>query len=259
MKVAIFGDVHGNSIALDAVLEDIEKQGGVDAYWLLGDYAAIGVDPVGCIQRIAKLPNTEFIRGNTDRIAREDLALSPPFFDAVENEDAAGVIKWAQAHVTFSWTLGAVQEAGLADWLRALPLEYRTTLPDGTKVLLVHASPGTDEGEGLHPHQSDEELEKLFAGDDADLIFVGHTHVAVDKQIAGKRLINASSVSNPFPPDLDANYLILEADETGHSIERHNVTYDREAVIRKAEELKHPGREYIIGFMRGTNQAHWMR
>jgi predicted phosphodiesterase len=37
MRIALFSDVHGNSIALDAVLQDIQAQGGVDAYWVLGD------------------------------------------------------------------------------------------------------------------------------------------------------------------------------------------------------------------------------
>jgi hypothetical protein len=38
MRIAFISDIHGNSIALDAVLADIEARGGVDAYWLLGDF-----------------------------------------------------------------------------------------------------------------------------------------------------------------------------------------------------------------------------
>ena len=37
MRVAIFSDIHANSIAFDAVLADIAAQGGVDAYWALGE------------------------------------------------------------------------------------------------------------------------------------------------------------------------------------------------------------------------------
>jgi hypothetical protein len=48
-RIAILADIHGNSIALDAALADIEAKGGVDAYWLLGDYAAIGFDPAGAL------------------------------------------------------------------------------------------------------------------------------------------------------------------------------------------------------------------
>src|SRR3954454_6446397 len=67
MKIALFSDIHGNSIALDAVLVDIAAQGGVDGYWILGDLVAIGHDPVGVLERVTQLPNVRFVRGNTDR------------------------------------------------------------------------------------------------------------------------------------------------------------------------------------------------
>jgi len=38
MRFAMISDIHGNSRALDAVLNDIQSQGGVDEYWLLGDH-----------------------------------------------------------------------------------------------------------------------------------------------------------------------------------------------------------------------------
>ena len=67
MRLAILSDIHGHAIALDAVLDDIEQNGGVDGYWFLGDYAAIGANPVKVLERITTLPNATFIRGNTDR------------------------------------------------------------------------------------------------------------------------------------------------------------------------------------------------
>src|SRR5690242_6318503 len=38
MRMALLSDIHGNPIALDAVLKDIAAQGGVDSYWILGDF-----------------------------------------------------------------------------------------------------------------------------------------------------------------------------------------------------------------------------
>jgi len=37
MRIALLADIHGNSLALEAVLKDIETRGGVDGYWILGD------------------------------------------------------------------------------------------------------------------------------------------------------------------------------------------------------------------------------
>jgi len=60
MKIAILADIHGNTMALENVLDDAESV-GVEEYWFLGDYAAIGYDPVGVLERITKLPNARFI------------------------------------------------------------------------------------------------------------------------------------------------------------------------------------------------------
>ena len=67
MRLAVFSDVHGNLVALEAVLADIEAQGGVDGYWGLGDLAALGPEPVAVLERLAQLPNACFTRRNTER------------------------------------------------------------------------------------------------------------------------------------------------------------------------------------------------
>ena len=61
-RIALLADIHGNSLALDAVLAHIQAQGGVDDYWVLGDLCAIGYDPVGVLERLSALPNAIFIR-----------------------------------------------------------------------------------------------------------------------------------------------------------------------------------------------------
>ena len=66
MRIAIFSDVHGNPIALDAVLAAISARGGADEYLVLGDLAAAGHGPVGALQRLSEIPNARFVRGNTE-------------------------------------------------------------------------------------------------------------------------------------------------------------------------------------------------
>src|SRR5438132_4854139 len=67
MRLALLSDLHGNPIALDAVLADIQAHGGVDGYLVLGDLVAIGHDPVGVLERLVALPGARFVQGNTDR------------------------------------------------------------------------------------------------------------------------------------------------------------------------------------------------
>ena len=78
MRLAILSDIHGNPLALDAVLADIQSQGEVDAYWVLGDFAALGYDPVTPLEKITALSHASFTRGNTDRyVVTGDLPVQP--------------------------------------------------------------------------------------------------------------------------------------------------------------------------------------
>jgi hypothetical protein len=43
------------------------------------------------------------------------------------------------------WARGAVTATGSYDWLKNMPIEQRTTLPDGTRLLGVHPSLVSDE------------------------------------------------------------------------------------------------------------------
>ena len=45
-RLALVSDVHGNVVALDAVLTDLSDQAPVDEIWALGDLVAIGPDEV---------------------------------------------------------------------------------------------------------------------------------------------------------------------------------------------------------------------
>jgi putative phosphoesterase len=256
MQIAILSDLHGNLPALEAVLADIAVTGGADVYWFLGDYAAMGPEPMRVLERITALPNTRFIRGNTDRYITT--ADRPPLApkDSVEPEAVAGIVEVAQS---FSWTQGAVWVSGWRDWLAALPLDFRETLPDHTRVLCVHASPGTDDGLGMRPMMNEAELTSLFANAEADLIFVGHTHWPQDRVIGGARLVNVGSVGLSFTPDGLASYVRLTADDSTYSLEHRLLDYDREATVAALTHQRHPSAEMITGFLHGTRRPPWAK
>jgi len=257
LRIAILSDIHGNSIALDAVLADLQSQGKLDVIWVLGDLVAIGHDPAGVLERLFKLPGAVFIRGNTDRYVVTGERPYPTLEDAPA--DPRLVARFARVGQGFAWTQGAVTAAGRFDWLADLPLEHRVTLPDGTRLLGVHASPGQDDGSGFHPGLSDEQMRSLLSGCDADLVCVGHTHVVLDIRVDDVRVINPGSVSNPFPSDLRASYAILEADETGYHIRHRRVDYDRGAVIGHVRRMRHPTADFIARHMLGQVIPPWSK
>lgn len=256
MRAALLADIHGNSIALDAVLADIQRRGGVDAYWVLGDLAAIGFDPAGVVERLRALPNAIYIRGNAERniIGSERPG---PFPDEVRANP--GLLDlFAEVVSSFSWTQGYLEGRGHLDWIRSLPLEQRLTLPSGEKVLLVHAAPGTDDGNGLNPGLSDEVFVAELADCDADLICVGHFHMPMDRRLNGHRVINPGSVSNNFAPDLRASYAILEADAQGYDVQFFRVEYDQAAAIEAVKKSSSPGVPYVLKFCEGRIRAPWL-
>lgn len=248
MKIAILSDIHGNSIALDATLADIEKE-KVDTFWILGDIVALGPDPVGVLECLSNLENCYFIRGNTDRYIVTGDRPPPLPSDLGQNDETIRV--FAEIAGTFAWTQGAITAAGWFKWIEQLPLEFHMMLPDGTNCLCVHATPGNDDGKGIDKDLSDSEICQLLEGCTADLICVGHNHQQINRKVGKWHILNPGSVSNPRQPILQASYAILDCSDEGYKIEHRQVEYDREQVISQVQELNHPGADFIIKHMRG--------
>ena len=228
MRVAVISDVHGNLVALDAVLADLDSvEPSVDAHWVLGDLVAHGPRPVECVRRVAALPGLVAVRGNTDRYTLTE----PPS---------------AEMGPSFDWTRRVLADAGLLDWLGGLPVEARPTAPDGSRVLLVHASPGRDDGPGLDPHASDDDLVATgFSSDAADLIVVGHTHHADERRLGGAHVANPGPVSLPRESDNRARYAVLTSTDAGWSVEHRTVAYDRDATLADLDAVAHPSADWL--------------
>lgn len=218
MTIGVITDIHGNSVALDAVLADAAPF-GIDEWWVLGDLVAIGPDPVGVVERLQALPNATFVRGNTERYLTDGTP---------------------HGH-GLSWTQEQLGPERLA-WLRAMPLHARVG-----RTLLVHASPGRDDGPGLHPRLTDEHVRVLTRGCDADLVLVGHTHAPVDRIVDGIRIVNPGSVGNPTQEDLGAGWAVIEGDD----IELRRVAYDRDAVIAQTLSCGIDVTDGILAHLRG--------
>jgi putative phosphoesterase len=212
-------DIHGSRVALDAVLADAATV-GIDAWYVLGDLVAIGPDPAGVVDRLQALPNARFVRGNTERYLCEG---------------------W-EGH-GMPWTRSQLGDERMA-WIESLPLEVRAG-----STLLVHASPGRDDGSGFHPRQSDDEVRELVRGCDATRVIVGHTHQRVDRVVDGVRVLNPGSVGQPVEADLCAGWLVLDGDAAEH----RRVAYDRDAVIHQVEScgIDASIAERIVSHLRG--------
>jgi predicted phosphodiesterase len=276
MRLAIFSDVHGNPIALDAVLADIRARGGADEYLILGDLAVAGYDPAGTLQRLSEIPNARFVRGNTE--AWLTAGEPAPTLAALRGKPEE-IAQYVTLGVILAWSHGHLAATGWLPWVAQLPLEERLTLPNGMRLLAVHAAPGKDGSEpgpprpALHPAQTEDEARAQIAGCDADIVCVGHTHAVLDRVVmdisAGPdgfenarpvRILNCGSVSNPLAPDLRASYILLEADTSpGVRVEFHRVAYDIPAVLEALRASGHPTAESLAENFHGKRVPPWLR
>lgn len=250
MRLGVMSDIHGNVVALEAVLADAAARGGVDHWWVLGDLVAIGPEPVRTLEILGDLPAATVTRGNTERYVLTRDRPPPTPDDALENPELLATVLVVEG--SFSWTRGALAATGWLEYLTELPLEVRTTLPDGTRVLGVHASPGCDDGRGITPHRDHDELAAALAIGDADIVIGGHTHQPTDRVLdTGVRALNGGSVSNPIVDDRRASYLVIHADERGHTVEHRRASYDHDEFLRRVEGSSYPDTDFIASFQRG--------
>lgn len=247
MRLAIFGDIHGNSIALDAVLSHIDADGGADRYVVLGDHAAMGPDPIGVLERLSQLRGATFVRGNTDRYVVT--GERPTWFKADRARTEHEIAQMSrEIDASLEWTRAAVADAGWTPWLNRLEPTSRMNLPDGTRLLAAHGSHHSDDDPRLGPNATDDALREILADAAAELIFVGHTHRAMDRRLAPElRVVNPGSVSNPISPETDvrAGYAVVHTNEGGHSVELRRVAYDYERFAEHLRRVCHPAAEFL--------------
>lgn len=252
MKLGIIADVHGNDVALRAVLKDAERL-GVDRWWALGDLVLFCPRPAEVLELLLGLPCIAMLRGNTDRyvLTSEQPAPHATAADAARSVDL--VERYAAMAAGTAWTRGVLDQAGLLDVLISLPEQLRLRLPSGTSVLGVHASPRADDGPGIAPHIADEELGALLAESSADVVIGGHTHVATDRAVGGIRALNPGSAGLPRTKGA-ASWLLVE-DSGDEMVATHrSVPYDVQAVVSDLRQRRHPNAGFITSILTGDRQ-----
>jgi putative phosphoesterase len=217
VRTALIADIHGNLVALRAVVADLTAR-AADRVVCLGDVAATGPQPAEAIEAIDQL-GCDVVLGNTDEWLLE------PTDEAIEDDDTRRIVEidlWAREQLT---------SAHLAALGRYRP---RVELAG---ILCYHGSPRSNT-EALLPTTPDPELGHMLAGYTAPVLAGGHTHMAMLRRFRESVVINPGSVGMPFeqtaagtfrnPPW--AEYAIVE----GGAIEFHRVPVDVGAVTETA-------------------------
>jgi predicted phosphodiesterase len=234
MRFAAIADVHGNYLALEAVVADIRAQ-GIDGIVNLGDMASGPLDARRTMDALMAL-DAVHVLGNHDRY----LIDRPP--EKMGSWDRPAHAQLDAAHL---------------GWLRAVPPVriFRD------QVFLCHATPDSDEvywletvlPDGTVRMSSPEAIEKIAGSITQPLILCGHSHIARAIRLGdGRLVVNPGSVgspgyrdTHPFPHVMeagspDARYAILEyVDGAWHATFRQ-VPYDHDAMAALARQNGEP-------------------
>jgi len=234
MRFAAIADIHGNYLALEAVLADIRTQ-GIDGIVNLGDMLSGPLDARRTMDMLKAL-DAVHVLGNHDRylIDRPPEKMSSWERDVYTQLDASDL-----------------------DWLRAVP----PTQLFRDSVFLCHATPASDEAYWLDTALPDgnvamsplQTIEKAAEGTAQPLILCAHTHIARAVTLRdGRLVVNPGSVglpgyraNRPVPHVVeagtpDARYAILEQHDGSWSVTFRHVPYDHGAMAALARQNGQP-------------------
>jgi predicted phosphodiesterase len=229
MRIAAISDVHGNLLALEAVLTDIAAQ-SADVVVNLGDLLSGVVQPRETADRLMQLA-LPTVAGNHERqlltYAPERMGVS----DRLAHE--------------------SIDDRHRA-WLAGLP----RTLEVGDGVLAFHGSPTDDlvylletvDPSGARPATEAEVVERLGAAAHVPLLLCGHTHLQRSMRLAtGAFVVNPGSVGwpaydddHPYPHVMEAGtpharYAVVDDRSGRWEVAFRSVGYDWDAAARIAD------------------------
>ncbi len=238
-RIAVLSDMHGNSAATEAVLDDIDRH-DPDEVLCLGNLVGYGPCPNETIDLIRDraIPT---IMGNYDDgvgFDRDDCGCA--YRDADERERGQASLMWSRATVTDE------RKA----WLRTLVPEIRREV-HRVRLRLVHGSPRRM-NEYLFADRDPASLARIARSADCDVLVFGHTHVPWTREIEGVDFVNTGSVGKPKDGDPRAAWVMLTIGEDGSVTSAlHRVRYDIASMataIRAADGLSdHYARDIETG------------
>lgn len=236
-RIALISDIHGNAVALDTVLADLDAR-EPDRVVCLGDVAATGPAPREVIARLRER-NWGFVRGNTDdTLIRMAAGAEPP------SDDPHRIIdQWCANQ------LDAAEIAFLTSFQPVVNLDV-----EGAAICCFHGSPRSNL-DVLLPETDPEQIDHWLHGQQAIVYAGGHTHIQMIRRHKDAFLTNPGSVGLPFTVVADgtiagpawAEYGVVTVDGPRIAVELRRIPIDRRRVLAAAQERNMPHQEWWSG------------
>jgi putative phosphoesterase len=218
MKIAVFGDIHGNIEALQAAYSAVENK--VDKIYHLGDLG--GYAPfVNEVVDFSIEHSIEGVQGNYDEtVANNAEHCGCKYEDALQAEMAQQSFEWTKQHAS----------AKSKEFMKKLPTEIVFTSA-GKRIKLFHATPHKN---NLYWYEDRPEkfFQEMAEKADADVLVYGHTHKPYKKDFDGRTFINTGSVGKPKDGDPRACVAMIEISSASTTVDFLRVKYDVEKVAQ---------------------------
>ena len=236
MRVGLLSDVHGNRLALEAVLAELDRD-GVDALVCLGD-VAVGPQPRESLARVREL-GCPVVLGNWDAAFLNGV----PCRGRRDGQDRERDPR-------------LVGRPALRRGPR-LPAHVRSLVElelDGLPALCYHGSPRSFD-DWIFATTPDDELVGMFGREHRPLLIGGHTHVQLLRRWDRASVVNPGSIGLPFAtwwPDRVrvapwAEYAVLTSGEGGLHVDLRRARYDVAEHLRRSRASGMPHADWWLG------------
>jgi diadenosine tetraphosphatase ApaH/serine/threonine PP2A family protein phosphatase len=227
-RIAIFGGIYNNYLALEAALADAQRRGAL-AIYCLGDMGAFGPHPERVFPLIRD-HNVQCIQGNYDNSVGNGLAdCQCGYTDPRDNHFA---------RISYAYTFANTSPAN-RDWLRQLPAQRRVQL-GRYRLLLCHGSPRRTNEFLWESTTSAGFLEHLLTEHQADAILATHTGIKWHRPLSNDRhFVNVGVLGRPENDGGTTVWYTLLSADPELRVEFVPVHYDHErlAAEMRAEKL----------------------
>lgn len=186
MKLALFGGLYSNYLALESAIADAQQR-NVDAAYCLGDLGAFGPYP-DRVFPLLKQHNIACVQGNyDDSIGNQLDDCQCGYTDPQDNYFA---------QISYDYTLAKTSDQNRT-WLRELPKEIRLQC-DGLNVLLCHGSPRRTNEFLWESNSSPAFLERLAEEHQADVVVATHSGIHWQRELNhGRLFVNVGVLGRP--------------------------------------------------------------
>jgi predicted phosphodiesterase len=228
-RIAVFGGVYNNYLALEAALLDIRGR-GVDACFCLGDLGAFGPHP----DRVFPLlwdHGVLCIQGNYDNSVGNGLAdCQCGYTDPRDNHFA---------RLSYAFTFQNTSPVH-RDWMRDLPGQRRLRL-GRYEVLLCHGSPRRINEFLWESTTPKHFLEHLADAHSADVMLATHTGIKWHRRLGGDRhFVNVGVLGRPENDGRTNVWYALLESRPDFRVEFVPVSYDHQRLAREMRAEKLP-------------------